>query len=185
MNDLKSTTINKRKIGAGFAVFVIVLLCFAITTYAFIMSSVSVEENLFTTGEVRINMNDSVPIITEEEFVFEPGMTVVKDFFVENESTIDVYYRVYLENVEGRLADILDVTLKEGDAVLYKGKASGMTATDVDSSEDTMEPGEVRWLNISFCYPYDGGNNGKNTQISFDVCVEAVQTKNNPDKEFD
>ena len=28
-------------------------------------------------------------------------MTVVKDFFIENDSTWDVFYRLYLDNVTG------------------------------------------------------------------------------------
>lgn len=184
MNSLKSTT-NKRKIWTGFAVFVILLLSFTVTTYALIVSNVSVEENTFTTGEVKININDNVPIITEEEFIFEPGMTVVKNFFIENESTIEVYYRIYLENMEGELADILDVTLKERDNVLYHGKVIDMTAANMESPDDVLAVDEVRWFSLSFYYPYDDGNKGQSAEMSFDVCAEAVQTVNNPDREFE
>ena len=34
----------------------------------------------FSTGEVAINLNDSKPVISEHEFIFEPGMTVKKGF---------------------------------------------------------------------------------------------------------
>lgn len=184
MNSLKSTT-NKRKIWTGFAVFMILLMSFAMTTYALIVARVSVEENAFATGEVKINLNDGVPVITEEEFIFEPGMTVVKDFFIENESTIEVYYRIYLEHVEGGLADILDVTLKEGEKILYQGKVSGMTKADMESPEDVLKVDEIRWFGLTFYYPENSGNIGQNEEMSFHVCAEAVQTVNNPDKIFE
>ena len=158
---------------------------FSVVTYALGLDLVYVQENSFQTGRVSINLNNGESIIDKEEFLFEPGMTVVKDFFVENESTMDVYYKVYLENAEGMLADILDVTLREGDTVLYEGKASGMTITGVESMQDSMKTGEVRWLNISFRYPEGAGNVGQNTDMSFSICADAVQTVNNPDREFE
>ena len=53
---------------------------------------------------VKINLNNGQPIISEHEFLFEPGMTVKKDFFVENMSTDSVYYRKpYIEFIEENL----------------------------------------------------------------------------------
>ncbi|MBR2036985.1 MAG: hypothetical protein IKA09_04580 [Lachnospiraceae bacterium] len=183
MNSLKVTT-SKSKIWFGFAAIAMLLLCFSVTTYALIIASISVEENVFATGEIKINFNDSVPVITEEEFLFEPGMTVVKDFFIENESTIDVYYKIYLENVEGELAEILDVTLKEGEHILYQGKASDMTRANMKSPDDVLAVDDVRWFSLSFYYPQNGGNSGQSADMSFDVCAEAVQTVNNHDRSF-
>ena len=70
--------------------------------------------NLFHTGEVKINLNDGKPVIREHEFLFEPGMTVRKNFFIENDSTWDVYYRLDLDNISGGLAEVLTVTGKDG-----------------------------------------------------------------------
>lgn len=76
------------------------------------------ENNRFATGTVKINLNDGQPVIRENEFTFEPGMTVKKDFFIENESTVSVYYKLYLENVTGDLADDLLITIKDNDKIL-------------------------------------------------------------------
>ena len=92
------------------------------------------ENNYFRTGEVKLNLNDGEPIISEHEFLFEPGMTVKKDFFIRNESTWDVYYRIYFDNISGGLADVLDVTIKNGETVLYSGKPSELVRSSVPAA---------------------------------------------------
>ena len=181
----KKRTKTGKRLVRSIVLTLILTVGFTVVAYATVRNLLTVETNSFQTGKVSINLNDGVPVVEEEEFLFEPGMTVVKDFFLENDSTIDVYYRIYLENVQGGLADILDVTLMEGDNVLYQGKAADMTETNVDSPEDSLEIDEVRWFTISFHYPYDGGNVGQDTKMLFDVCAEAVQTRNNSNRDFE
>ena len=90
-------TKTAKKLTGGIITIIILVICLCITTFALVYTSVSVENNRFHTGEVKINLNDGKPVIREHEFRFEPGMTVVKSFFVENDSTWDVYYRLYLD----------------------------------------------------------------------------------------
>ena len=78
-----------KKLRAGVIAVIALSVCLVITTYALVRLSVDVRENRFQTGTVKINLNDGKPIIDasdpNEEFkLFEPGMVVVKDFFVEN-----------------------------------------------------------------------------------------------------
>lgn len=185
MNNLKYTRTSKWKIWSGIAAFVILLLGFFVTTYALMMDSVRVEENVFNTGTVKININGGVPIISEDELLFEPGMTIVKDFFIENESTIDVYYRIYFENVVGSTAEVLDVTIKDGDHVLYSGKAMDLTKEKAVTSEDILQVDEIVWLTATFHLPENAGNVAQKKDMLFDICADAVQTKNNPDKLFE
>ncbi len=180
----KKWTKTGRKLVGSLVLMAVCLVGFGVMTHALVRELLAVEENAFQTGKVSINLNDGKAIIEEDEFLFEPGMVVEKDFFVENDSTIEVYYRIYLEKIAGELSDILEVTLKEGDVVLYKGKAADMSEDVVDSSEQTLEPGETRWLSISFCYPKSEGNKGQSKEMSFSICAEAVQTVNNPNREF-
>jgi len=128
-----------KKLTGGIVAIVILALCLCITTFALVYASVSVNNNIFHTGEVKINLNDGKPVIQEHEFLFEPGMTVVKDFFVENESTWDVYYRLYLDNVSGGLADVLTITVKDGDKTLYSGTANELTRQNVLAADDTLK----------------------------------------------
>lgn len=147
-----------KKLTGGIVAIVILALCLCITTFALVYASVSVNNNIFHTGEVKINLNDGKPVIQEHEFLFEPGMTVVKDFFVENESTWDVYYRLYLDNVSGGLADVLTITVKDGDKTLYSGTANELTRQNVLAADDTLKVGQRRDLTVVFHYPEQMGN---------------------------
>ncbi len=174
-----------KKLTGGIVAIIILAICLAVTTFALVYATVSVENNLFRTGEVKINLNDGEPVIREHEFIFEPGMTVIKDFFIENESTWDVYYKIYLDDVSGGLADVLEVTIKDGNKVLYSGTANELTRQNVIAADDTLKIGERRDLTVVFHYPESSGNDTQNLDLTFTMCAEATQTKNNPNKLFD
>lgn len=156
-----------------------------ITTFALIWATVSVNNNLFHTGTIKINLNDGKPIIQEHEFLFEPGMTVRKDFFIENQSTWDVYYKLYLEDVEGSLADVLDIRICYGDTVLYEGKISELSRKDVGAAEDVLKLNERRALTAYLHFPENEGNSAQSQYLTFTMKADAVQTKNNSAKQFD
>ena len=174
-----------KKLTGGIIAIIILAICLAVTTFALVYATVSVENNLFRTGEVKINLNDGEPVIREHEFIFEPGMTVIKDFFIENESTWDVYYKIYFDDVSGGLADVLEVTIKDGDKTLYSGTANELTRQNVIAADDTLKIGERRDLTVVFHYPESSGNETQNLDLTFTMCAEATQTKNNPNKLFD
>ena len=180
MTDSKTS----KRLTGGIAAVIVLAVCLCITTFALVYATVSVENNLFRTGEVRINLNDGKPVIREHEFLFEPGMTVVKDFFIENDSTGDVYYRIYLDNVSGGLGSVLTVTIKEGDKVLYNGTANELNVRSVTAADDILKIGQRRELTAVFHYPEDKGNDTENLDLTFTMCAEATQTKNNPNKLF-
>lgn len=178
-------TRTAKKLTGGIVAIIILAVCLSITTFALVYASVSVENNLFHTGVVKINLNNGEPVIQEHEFLFEPGMTVKKDFFIENESTWDVYYKIYLDNVSGGLADVLTVTIRDGEKVLYTGTANELTRQNVIAADDTLKIGQRRSLTVIFHYPEDKGNDTQNLDLTFTMCAEAAQTKNNPNKLFD
>ena len=173
-----------KKLTGGIIAIIILAICLAVTTFALVYATVSVENNLFHTGEVKINLNDGEPVIREHEFIFEPGMTVIKDFFIENESTWDVYYKIYFDDVSGGLADVLEVTIKDGNKVLYSGTANELTRQNVIAADDTLKIGERRDLTVVFHYPESSGNDTQNLDLTFTMCAEATQTKNNPNRLF-
>ena len=121
MNDNSKTA---KKLTGSIIAVIVLAICLCITTFALVWATVSVDNNLFHTGKVKINLNDGKPVIEEHEFLFEPGMTVKKDFFIENQSTWVVYYKLYFDNVAGGLADVLQITVKDGEKTLYKGTAA-------------------------------------------------------------
>ncbi len=174
-----------KKLFGGIVVLIILSICLCITTSAVVFSMIAVDNNIFKTGSVSINLNDGKPVIEEHEFRFEPGMTVEKDFFIENVSTGSVYYRIYFANVEGGLADVLQVTLSDGDRVLYQGTARELTRENVPTDDDELAVGEKRTLTVSFFFPSGAGNSAQDLMLKFDLCADAVQTKNNPNRLFD
>ncbi len=180
MADLKTS----KRLKTSIIILILLALCLAATTFALIYASVVVENNRFATGTVKINLNDGQPVIRENEFTFEPGMTVKKDFFIENESTVSVYYKLYLENVTGDLADDLLITIKDNDKILCSGTAEELNRKDVDFAEELME-NERKDLSIYFYFPKEKGNDAQSQKLSFTVSAVAVQTKNNPEKQFD
>lgn len=181
MNDSRTA----KRLTGGIVAIIILALCLAITTFALVYATVSVENNLFHTGEVRINLNNGEPVIQEHEFLFEPGMTVEKEFFIENESTWDVYYKIYFDNVSGGLADVLTVTIKDGEKTLYSGTANELTRKNVIAADDTLKIGERRNLIVIFHFPEEKGNEAQNLDLTFTMCADATQTKNNPNRLFE
>lgn len=179
----KNKTIKKLNFGIFSILFLSICLC--ITTFALIYATVSVDNNLFHTGAVKINLNDGKPVIEEHEYLFEPGMTVEKTFFIENQSTWDVYYKIYFENVSGGLADVLVVDILDGDRTLFTGKMSELTRANVGAADDVLLLNERRELTIRFYFPKEVGNSAQNLFLSFDLSADAVQTKNNPNRLFD
>lgn len=181
--DDQNKTVNKIRKSIITIILLAIGLC--ITTFALIYYNVTVDDNLFQTGTAKINLNDGKPVIEEHEFLFEPGMTVEKDFFLENQSTAEVYYRLYFDKIEGGLADILEITIREGDNTLYTGKAADLTRETVGAADDLLKLNERRELTISFHFPEKTGNIGQAQYLSFELRADAVQTKNNPDRLFD
>lgn len=189
LNKKKSET-NKeknpivKKLTICIVIIIILAICLCVTTFALVYSIVTVDENIFKTGTVEINLNDGRPVITEQEFLFEPGMTVEKDFFVENESSEAVYYKIYFDKVQGGLAKVLDIKIidKKTGTELYSGKAGNLTRENSDSAELLLN--EKRTLTAVFHYPEESGNATKNMTLSFDMCAVATQTSNNSGREF-
>lgn len=180
-----SASKNAKRLTAGILVIILLMLGLCSTTFALVQAILTVEYNFFQTGYVSINLNDGEPVIREHEFLFEPGMTVKKDFFIQNESTWDVYYRLYFTDVEGGLSDVLEISIMDDEKLLFFGTAEELNRENVAAADDVLRLHERRELTIYFHFPEEAGNSAQNQILSFDMCAEAVQTKNNPDRLFD
>lgn len=175
---------NKTPLRRLLLILLVLLLAvglFVLTVYAASLITTEVKENYFQTGEIKINLNDSKPVITPEEYNFEPGMTVVKPFFIRNEGTCDVYYKIYFQDVEGDLGYVLETTIRDDAGnILFSGILADMNRRTVKTAEDILELGGTRDMTITFHFPEERGNETQDTHVSFVMCAEAVQTKNNP-----
>ena len=176
-----------KKLRRSMFIAVLLALMLGVTTFALITSMVEVKDNHFDTGVVKINLNDGKPVISEDEYLFEPGMRVVKDFFIENEGSIDAYYKIYLEDVKGDLADVLQLTIREKgtDKILYQGTAKELTRGSAAVDEAVLSAGERKDLTIRFYFPKERGNEAQDKTLSFKMGATATQVRNNPDHSFE
>ncbi len=174
-----------KKITCGITMIAVLAVCLFITTAALMQEEVAVEKNKFQTGTVKINLNDGLPVITENECAFSEGMTITKEFFIENKSTCSVYYKIYLDQVSGGLADVLSVTVRDGNKILYNGTPRSLSRERTVAADDILEIAETRYLTVDFHFPKDGIYDQTDMSLSFNLCADATQTKNNPDKLFE
>ncbi len=179
-----SDNIQRKKIKSGIAIIVILVLCLVITTFALVDVSLEIKNNKFHTGNIKININDRKPVINETDFIFEPGMTVKREFFVKNEGTWSAYYKIYLDEISGDLANVLEVTISDNDKVLYKGLARNMSKENVATIDNALAQNEKKNFEIAFYFPKEKGNEVQNKNMSFRLCADAVQTKNNKGRLF-
>lgn len=182
MNKGDKTT---QKLTSSIIIVCLLAVCLCVTTFALLYSTLSVDNNLFETGVVKINLNDGKPVIEENELALEPGMTVKKEFFLQNQSSCDVYYKLYFDNIEGGLADVLDITIEQGSTLLFAGKISECTPAKQDPADDILKQGERKELTVSFSFPESAGNSAQTQFLAFDIGADAVQTRNNPNRLFD
>ncbi len=181
---MKKSSNTNQSLTFSIVVLIVLLICLCITTSALVRAILIVDNNFFRTGYIKVDLNGGVPIITEDEFLFEPGMTVEKNFYVENQSSWDVYYKLYFENVSGVLADELDVSLRCGEKVLWQGLISELTLENAEAADDVLALNERREFTLSFHFPETSGNEAQGKYLEFNLGVQAVQTKNNPNKLF-
>lgn len=174
-----------KRLSVSIAALIILCVCLCVTSFALGYATYEAKHNSFHTGGVGIDINGGKPIITADEFRFEPGMTVEKPMYVKNNGTWAVYYKLYFSEVEGSLGDVLDVTIldEDGNKVL-SGKLSQLTKDNVPALEDELAVGQRKDFTVRFHFPEAAGNSTQGGTLTFELSTVAVQTKNNPDKEF-
>ena len=173
------------RLKAGVCILVALTMCLCVTSFALVYSTLSVENNLFETGKISIDLNGGAPIVEGDEFHLYPGATFEKTFYLQNNSTDSVYYRLFFEGVDGDLASLVQITILHESKVLYHGTATALTKKNVTAADDVLSIGKKRILTVLFYLPEETDNTKQNGYLSFDLCAEAVQSKHNPDRKFD
>ncbi len=177
---------KEKKISISVLTLVILSLCLCVTGFAMGMVLYEVRNNDIRTGGIEIDLNGGKSIITEGDFLMEPGMTVERPFYVQNNGTWAVYYKLYFTGITGNLGDVLDVTLLNAEGKeLLKGKLAELTKENVPVLEDELAVNERQELTVRFHFPKEEKNVYQGTGLAFELSAMAVQTKNNPEKEFD
>lgn len=175
----------KKKVYISIAAILCMFVMLTATTYALILSLVSADDNIFETAQVKIELNNGQAIFDGTDINIEPGCSIRKDFTVENDSTVDIYYRLYLENVSGSLRDVLIFDIYDGDTLLFSGKADDMNKESPCQSSTPLASGEIRTLTAVVKMEESASSVYKNEGISFDITADAVQARNNPEKIFE
>ena len=170
-------------------IVILLVLGLAVTSYALASETISIEDHRFNTGIIKINLNDGKVLRFKDVngndiSAFEPGMTVVSDFFVKNEGTGDMYYRIYFSNVEGDLVNVIKVTIKDKDRVIYSGNMKDMDRVHTSAVDDILHINETKTLTIVFELDSNADNSYKSKSLSFNLTAEGTQVRNNPNKEF-
>lgn len=175
----------KRQIYGSLAVIILLVAMLSVTTYALVSSFVKVEDNHFQMGTVDISLNEGKRIFDGDGIILEPGSSVKEDFTIKNESSVDVYYRIYLENVSGELTDSLIFQIYEGENLIYSGLAGDFNIDDPCIGVSPLKVDEVKNLSVVVKMAEDSGNEFQDSYIYFDITADAVQVRNNPDMMFE
>lgn len=187
----------------GVIVIIFLSLCLVFTSTVLALSVLPIDNNILKTGVIDIELGvtkdgrdyilgEENKLISEDEYLFEPGITVEKKFFIQNggkDYNWEVYYKIYFANVKGELADELEITLKDENGNTYfSGRASEFVEENTEkvlTFKEPLEKGGRHYYIISFHYPENGSNIGQGKILEFDFCAKAVQSKNNPKGEFE
>ena len=175
--------INKKlQINVVTLIFLCLGLC--ITSFALSYTVIKIENNYFKTGEIKINLNDGKSIINENDHLFEPGMTVEKNFFIKNDGAEPIYYKLNFTGVSGELSKAIVVT------ILDKNRFELISGRICEFETDKELIGslgryEKQDLIARFHFPEYEGNKYNGASLEFKMSAIAVQTKNNPDKNFE
>ncbi len=182
--------ISNKKLQINVVTLIIICVALCITSFAIASTIIryDIQNNSFQTGSIDIDLNGGKPIIPADKWLLEPGMTIEEDFTITNHGGWKVFYKLYFEKVEGKLGDVLEIKIyKKGspEIDLLSGKISDLVDADKLNIAGELERGETQTLTASFHFPKDEGNEYQGEKLEFDMSAIAVQTKNNPNKEFE
>ena len=204
---MKNKSKTAKKLTGSIGLIVLLALCLGLTTLALVYTGVTVEENLFTTGRVSIELKgpngENVVYPEENPLQIEPGETERNAFCLENTGTVSAYYRLYFsfsfETTEdgelterGRaqqtLAGNLQVKIyKRGESEpLYNGPMIELVkgSDEVEDTVGVLGKEETQWFDIYVTLPEGIKNDAADSDLSFDICADAVQAENNDGRLF-
>lgn len=176
--------IRDRKLQINIVTLIILCLGLCITSFAisYTMIKYEIHNNSFQTGGIDIDLNGGKPIIPEGKWLLEPGMTIEEDFDITNKGSWEVFYKLYFEEVNGKLGDALEITIYEKgspETILLNGKISNLVDADQLNIAGKLESGQKQVLTARFHFPKNEGNEYKGKTLQFKMSAIAVQTKNN------
>ncbi len=179
----KSSGISK-KIFINITAMVVLVIMLTGTTFALYSSSVAVRDNELYTGYVEINLNDNRTVFDLGSLRLEPSTMVTRPLTIKNVSSTPIYYEIYMENVNGALAQATLFHIYDDGQLIKTVTAKEFTADNPLISEEPMAVGAENTYQIEAVMNRGAGNSYQDTLITFDFVAVAVQSKNNPNREF-
>lgn len=170
----------RKKLNILLVTIILLVSGLSITSFALTSSVVTLRNNRFTmsTG-VELEINHGNPVFEGNGVPYEPGGRYQSEFPITNPGPLDVWYRIYITDVEGGHGEDITVTIKEQDGtVLCQGKMNELDANKAATSSLAAE--EEKILSIEFCFSPDAENDAQGQTISFSITADATQKKNNP-----
>ena len=172
---------------AGNLVLALVLIGgFTATTIAIAANQVTLGENAFQTGVLKVNLNDGKPVF-DQDILFEPGMMVQQKFTIANEGSVDAYYRLYFSEIDGDLAKELQVEIKEGKKRIFEGYFEDLMESEdiIYANTSTLKAEETKEMTILITLPEESKNTMQGKTVSFRLNYDAIQKDGNISKDFE
>lgn len=160
------------------SILALVAICFFASSCFFAKTTVNARIQNYNSGnsagdyKVDVDINGGVNIINADEYIFEPGMKVSKDYYIVNNDSQAVYYG--FNNVTGNLAKYILITLESDNQIIYCGSAADLSDFNLDKTY-TINSGERKNFTITFEYPEAKGNASQNAELNFSVCCDYAE----------
>lgn len=155
-----------------------------LTIAAIIIFSCSLSRvGFFRSNKVEISFNEGTSLM-ESPASLSPGETWSKHTSIENTGKSSIYYRFYLDKLDGQLKDYIELCVMLNGNVCFEGLATEFNVKNAVVGEEALSKGEKVDILIVVFLSDDTVINDENAGFSFDIKVDAVQSKNNPDKIF-
>ena len=166
-----------KKYGLKFFLIAVIICSFVIMVFAIGFNEVFMETTL-QTGEVKIDLNNGEVIFEKNALNIEPNQTIIRDFTVKNIGTADCYYKVYLEDIKGELANqIIFEIYDEDKKMIKKVKPSNFTVNNAIDLKELLTPQEEVAFIVNAYLPKQSGNEYQKSEVTFSVVAEAIQSK--------
>lgn len=182
MNASKKT---ERRLVVCLSAIAVLFLMLVVTTYALVYSMVALDGSFFDNAYVALDLNQGKPVFSVRDTKLAPGGSFSKPFTITNRGTADVWYRIYMENVKGTLAQAIDCEIYEDGELVFSGRLADMTRHGAYVSAQGLAVGETTILTAVLKMPGSTTNDYNGGWVTFDLAADGVQLRNNPEKLFE
>lgn len=174
---------KKKKILITSAVVILALLATLICSTVFSVNNRTLKNLRLSQGSLQIDLNGGEPVLGSD-ILFEPGMTIRKDFTLENKGTADCFYKIYFTELPEEIAEKITVTILDGTQTIISSTMLDMTKETAYVINDNLMGGEKEVFTLCLEISDKIENIEQSSEYTLDMFIEAVQRDNNADANF-